>query len=201
MVGRAIAGHRGDAQAGAIRGVELRALRELAGDGLDGDSELLHRARRIGRIVRWTRARRGLVTGVVAGDRRHILNLGELDLEALLVAEAHDVDVDDVARFVSANDALKRVDLVDRLAVGLDDDVADLEAGFLGRAADRVFAVPDDLRAGGAGETGPLGRGRIDFIEIHADDRALHRAILDQIVHDLLGEADRNREAVPVVVA
>ena len=60
--------------------------------------------------------------------------LAELDLEGLLLAEAHDVDVDDVARLEAANDALQRAHLIDRLAVGRDDDVADLDAGFLRRA-------------------------------------------------------------------
>ena len=67
----------------------------------------------------------GCATGVVAhgagasssfcGDGGARLGrLAELDLERLLLAEAHDVDVDDVARLEAANDALQRAHLIDR---------------------------------------------------------------------------------------
>ena len=41
----------------------------------------------------------------------------------------------------------------------------------------------------------------VTSLERHADDGALDLAELDQIVHHLLGERDRNREAVAGVVA
>ena len=55
-------------------------------------------------------------------------------LNDLLLAEAHDVDVDDVARLEAADDALQRAHLIDRLAGGGDDHVADLDARLLRRA-------------------------------------------------------------------
>ena len=55
-------------------------------------------------------------------------------LNDLLLAEAHHVDVDDVARLEAADDALQRAHLIDRVAGGGDDDVTDLDAGLLRRA-------------------------------------------------------------------
>ena len=72
--------------------------------------------------------------------------LAELDLERLLRAEAHHVDVDDVARLEAADDALQRAHLIDRLAVGRDDDVADLDAGASSPGC-RRRAEPADLGA------------------------------------------------------
>ena len=61
---------------------------------------------------------------VVRGDLRIRRRLGELDLEVLLLAVADDLEIDDVARLVAADDALERAHLVHGLAVGRNDHVA-----------------------------------------------------------------------------
>jgi hypothetical protein len=83
---------------------------------------------------------------------------------------------------------------------GGDDDVADLGAGALGRAV--VFRLERlDLGAADRRETRGLCIIRVDLTDRDAEDGALHLAVLDQIVHDLLRQRDRNREAVAGVVA
>src|SRR5581483_154807 len=179
-----------DDQAAVVRRQVVR-LREVGAHRLDGDAEFFGAG-----------AFRGLGAGVGGvGDLVVVLGGHELDGEGLLVTEAHHVERDGRTRLVHPDHALQGADAVDWLAVGADDDIAGLEAGFLGRtrAVGGLEALHDGdadcLEARGAGIFG-ADRGDRD-----ADYGAADFAVLDDFVHHALGERDWDREAIARVVA
>src|SRR3954454_18324 len=111
----------------------------------------------------------------------------QLDVERALAAAALDADVDLVADLVLVHDLRDLAELVDRLAVDRDDDVAGLQAGGLGWGAGRHVG---DLRAGGRYATGDVG-GCLDAEEGVLDALALLED-RDDLAHGVRrdGEAD-----------
>ena len=111
-----------------------------------------------------------------------------------------DIDIDDIAaRLEAANDSLKRRDLVDRMTAGRDDDVGDLNAGLLrGTSLHRIESA--HFRAANLREARGARVRRRNFIQRDADHGTTNLAELNEIIHHLLRERDRNRESVTRVV-
>src|SRR4051812_44226850 len=110
----------------------------------------------------------------------------QLDVERALAAAALDANVDLVADLVLVHDLRDLAELVDRLAVDRDDDVAGLQAGGLGRATGRHVG---DLRAGGRYATGDVGGC------LHAEEGMLDALALLEDRDDLAHGVRRDGEA------
>ena len=119
------AADRAHEYAGAELRRQLRFRQVILRDRLHGDSKLV--------VLTADRSsgthRRRIVLLALCRGTHFVRLLGELHLEILLVAVAHDFEIDHVARLVAAYDALQRADLIHRLAVRGDDHVADHDPG------------------------------------------------------------------------
>src|SRR5580704_7227373 len=170
---------------------DARLMRHLVAHGLDLHSELLGADAAVGLLA-------------VHFVRGHLLIawcFGELDLERLAGAEAHDVELDRLARLVQPHDPLERAHAVGGLAIGGNDDVADFETGLLTGARSVAGGEPTDFDTGDRLEARGRGVIRIDVGNRDAQHGATNLAVLDEVIHHALGERDRNGEAIARVVA
>ncbi|GAA0005711.1 hypothetical protein BRDID11002_57140 [Bradyrhizobium diazoefficiens] len=127
-----------------------------------------------------------------------ILEAAERDLLGLLLAFADDDDVDLLADRCVGDDAGEILRVLDVLAVKLDDDVAGLDAGRLGRA---LVVDAGNQRAARRLDVEALGNLIGDALDAHPQPAAAQFAELAELVddaHDRLrrhGEADADRAA------
>src|SRR5260221_279800 len=130
---------------------------------------------------------------VVAGDfllvGRH---LADIDLHLLVMAVAPDGDVSLAVDRRLGNQPRQIVQLVDLVAVELDDDVALLDAGTRRRAVRVDVGDERAALARHAEAAGDLGR---HLLDLDAQPAAIHLAVLAQLRDDGLGEVGRNGEA------
>src|ERR1019366_7615774 len=142
-----------------------------------------------------------LGTAAAAAIARHLSLLLELldrDADALDSLVAPELQLRCLAGLDLGNQRRQLIGGIDRLAINAQDDVERLDAGLVRRTAgfDRGHR-----RAARPIEAEVLsGRGR-DFLDRHTDAPAAHMAVLDELLGDVVGHADRYRERDAFVAA
>ena len=111
------------------------------------------------------------------------------------LALADDPDVDGLANRGLADDARQVLRFLHLDAVELDDHVARLDAGRLGRA---LLVDAGDQRAARRAEAEALGDGVVDVLDAHAEPAAAGLAELRELVDHGLGRADGTEKPMPM---
>src|SRR5580692_3801665 len=134
----------------------------------------------------------------IVGHRGFFLEFLDRDADVLDHLVAPDIELRRLAGLDFSNQRRQLIGGLDLLAVDTEDDVERLDAGFVGRTArlDRGHG-----RAARPIEAEVLGRRGRDFLNGDADATAADTTVLDQLLGNIVGHADRNREGDAFVTA
>src|SRR5690349_22268988 len=137
--------------------------------------------------------------------RRLLARRSQLDLNGLLRALPDECQRDHIAGPLRANHALQRRDVIDVVAVGVDDDVTLLNARVSGWAR-ALLRVVSDERAANLGNTALCELVGLRVLlrnlgELQAEDAATDVAVLHDLVHHVAYERHGNRETIAGVTA